>query len=114
MTYIEKAIQKVIEGGYNGVQITDDLWSGIMTDSAKENYRCMFIDPLFWQALGKSMGWTGKENCSECGYIWEESCWCDREYTHSVARWRHYWHRLIDHLAEGKSAESFFEEILKD
>lgn len=27
--------------------------------------------------------------------------------------WKNYWHRFIDHLAEGKDAESFFNELLK-
>jgi hypothetical protein len=27
--------------------------------------------------------------------------------------WLYHWHRLIDHLAEGKDAESFFADLLK-
>lgn len=61
----------------------------------------ILLDPLFWRALGKSLGWE------------------EIEHTHMVTKknvvtkmWLSYWHRFIDHLAEGKDAESFFEELL--
>lgn len=50
------------------------------------------LDPLFWQALDKACGWTANGN------------------KHA---WLAWWHLLIDHLAEGKDADSFFEELIK-
>lgn len=50
-----------------------------------------FLDPLFWQSLGKAMGWIYLSDTPE--------------------HWKKEWHRFIDHLAEGKDAESFFESL---
>lgn len=50
----------------------------------------VFFDPQFWQALGKSLGWK-----NEFG----------------PGTWLRFWHNFIDHLAEGKSIESFFEQF---
>ena len=54
----------------------------------------IFLDPLFWQSLGKAMGWRQ-----------DEDQWGDR------AEWVSQWHRFIDHLAEGGTAESLFEKL---
>ena len=56
-----------------------------------------FLEPLFWQSLGKAMGWgSGKE-------FYEDGL--------TQKTWVREWHRLIDHLAEGGAAESFFEGL---
>lgn len=47
----------------------------------------ILLDPLFWQALGQAQEWF-------------ENSWSDE------------WHNLIDHLAEGKDIDSFFNELL--
>jgi len=91
---IQEAIEKAIEGGWE-----------------KDGFVCQgeligveeiaLLDPLFWQALGKAMGWEtritfynsfigGKENNDP---------------------WRLEMHRFIDHLAEGKTIESYFETL---
>jgi len=44
-----------------------------------------------WQVVGRALGWE---------------CNCN---VHKTA-WEHQWHSFIDHLAEGKKPESFFEE----
>ena len=54
----------------------------------------IFLEPLFWQSLGKAMGWRQDED------QWGERAECVI-----------HWHRFIDHLAEGKDAESFFEGL---
>lgn len=56
------------------------------------------LDPLFWQALGRARGWE---------HIIETHLRADI----IVLEWRDYWHRFIDHLAEGKDAESFFAAL---
>ena len=56
-----------------------------------ENYRFFLssplLDPLAWQAVGKTRGWKYK---SYKEYEWQ---------------WQHEWHRFIDHLADGLSIE---------
>ncbi len=51
----------------------------------------VLLNPLFWQSLGKAMGWDKNK------YI--------------IGNWKAHWHRFIDHLIEGKEAESFFEPL---
>jgi hypothetical protein len=50
------------------------------------SYGRFLLDPSFWQALGKAKGWN-------------------------IGTVEINWHRLIDHLAEGKDAESFFAAL---
>lgn len=89
---MKEAIQKAIGGGYPEGKYTFSVSGG----HVKTDTNAIFLDPLFWQALGKAMGW--KE--------WE------RESEDMRHQWRINWHRFIDHLAEGKDAESFFNELL--
>lgn len=69
--------------------------------------RVEFLDPLFWQSLGKALGWKGT------GIF--KSCLClDKEFhTCELMNWHLEWHRFIDLLIEGKDAESYFKELLK-
>jgi hypothetical protein len=64
-----------------------------------------FLDPYFWQALGRALEWEkpcyvciacsqGAECTVCCGYYW-----------------MYQWHCFIQCLAEGKTAESFFETL---
>lgn len=81
---IQETINKAEEGGW------------------KQNYKhrgygiglSIFDDPLFWQCLGKSLGWN-----------------TTIRYFSYEMRWIYEWHCFIDHLAAGKSIESFFEEL---
>jgi len=60
----------------------------------------ILLDPLFWRALGKAMGWTD----------WIVEGGKRRADPNS---WKANWHRFIDHLAEGKDPKDFFKELLK-
>lgn len=58
---MENIIKKAIEGGYNGYPKPFCIECGnyeAPSENTKSNN--MFLDPLFWQALGKACGW--KEN----------------------------------------------------
>jgi hypothetical protein len=46
-----------------------------------------FHDPDFWKALAMARKWE------------------------DVNAWRFHWHRFVDHLADGKDAESFFAAL---
>jgi hypothetical protein len=87
---IEETIKKAVKGGYT-------LYAALEGDEGYQvcNHR-MFLAPSFWQSLGKALGW--------------------REATHIVKEdtqddWLYHWHRFIDHLAENKTVESFFESL---
>ncbi len=69
----------------------------------REKCNCL-IDPLFWQALGKSLGWKESKFYSydgihTTGESMSEAQWYSRSF------WNHIW--------EGKDADSFFNNLLK-
>ena len=75
----------------------------------------ILLDPLFWQALGKQQGWTEIDKIKEktikmAGGIPRNIDGINGNIGYHTL---HYWHSFIDHIAEGKSADSFFEGLLK-
>lgn len=119
---MEQAIQKAIEGGWKpkdfplteepseqiGIRIVHQGEFQCYNKEYPEegyNYEAGFeiilLDPLFWQALGKAMGW----------YSWVHGHVTDSMSYHPECGQCH-WHRFIDHLAEGKPTESFFADLL--
>lgn len=109
---MKEAIQKAIEGGWQGLEFMDEVeveeglkyplyarvW-GTSKEGEGHGTQVAFIllDPTFWQSLGKALGWglTVDENHSGPNEPIE------------------YWHNFIDHLAEGKDPDSFFQALLK-
>ena len=105
---IEQAIKKAIEGGWlknilknytyevfgtSCIEFFDkETGAKVMIIQIAE----MLLDPQFWQCLGKAMGW--------------EEVWRENNTPH-IKDWKVYWHELIDHLAEGKTIEKYFEEL---
>ena len=86
---MEQAIKKAIEGGWK------PTFNSLPHLHTNRDWQHITSDVLFWQALGKSLGW--KIDLYENGEF----------------EWVHFWHRFIDHLAEGKTPDTFFEELLK-
>lgn len=107
MTYIEQAIKKAIEGGYKAPCCNRDIK---LAEHLTENLNMVFLDPLFWQCLGKAMGWDGS---GECNCDMREGIHHDQCPANDFKNWLYHWHRFIDHLAEGKDAESFFKELFE-
>lgn len=66
-----------------------------------------FLDPLFWQALGKVEGW----DTSNMKQWWQK---CDiRDRITLLDRWENEMHSFIDHIAGAGDVDSFFKELLK-
>lgn len=63
----------------------------------------VLLDPAFWRAFIKSRGCI----CGTHGALHTDQCPCSKH----EKSWQYLWHRLIDHLAENKSVESFFETL---
>ena len=109
---IQEVIRLSIEGGYKkkGCRFEDIDKLGMFCSKENEVLwvpkETLFLDPLFWHCLGKSLGWKDIweiEYRKESGYIetWERPEW-------------HYWqYKFIDHLAENKDPGLFFEKLLK-
>jgi hypothetical protein len=68
------------------------------------------IDSEFWKALGKTAEW-GKR-CRACGFVCDKGVcgntpWCPD----LQEEWLYRQHRFIDHIASGKHADLYFEEL---
>lgn len=107
---MEKAIKLAIEGGYESFLakaiVKGDL-AGAYIDS-------ILLDPLFWQSLGKSLGW-GEKACIDhgfSGYFDEYHNDCGSCMGKVYKGWVYIWHKFILHLAYGKDADSFFKDLL--
>ena len=168
---IEQVIKKAIEGGYNfsgewhlkGVSENGKLAWGTAfggDDASAEDVQewelptdTIFLDPSFWQSLGKALGWKNQDyptirRCalSREGVEWLKNQWSLRNkttgrivgesrdkqnwwvqwdgdkakssyhksfiYLFPDGDWNDKWHRFIDHLADGKTAEDFFESLI--
>ena len=88
---MENAIKKAIEGGYK--------------DGHVHGFREVLLDPEFWSALGKQQSWGLGNKCPVC----EEGILLTKYMPH----WKMNLHRFIDHIAEGKDVDSFFNHLLK-
>jgi hypothetical protein len=51
------------------------------------------VDKEFWEALGRGLGWNESEQ-QPVAWLWK-------------------WHRFIDHLAAGRTADEFFAGLLE-
>ena len=101
MTATEQTIQDAIEGGWNVGEGFEVSGRGekvkVYTNNEDDDkyiidINQILLDPKFWQAVGKTRGWNGKEYFSN-KYLRE-------------------WHTFIDHLADGKTTEEALTELL--
>lgn len=115
---MEQAIKKAIEGGYNAwnspnvvvYEESDTHYSEnwVSIGSFDVHRMELLLDPLFWQALGKQQGWwerVGKFGINLDMMVTTED--------NSQYGWLHYWHRFIDHIAEGGDIDEFFNKLIK-
>lgn len=117
MRAIEQAIKDSVEKGKYFPNLKSKKWrvTGYSLQCERETGRwpfkwkrwehvmrteCIFLDPFFWQALGKARGWEDQK-VSNLSFIGKTT----------GKAWKNCWHRFIDHLAEKKDAESFFNEL---
>jgi hypothetical protein len=71
-----------------GTDIGGGKWT--ISNTTKVQLRALsehLQDPDFWKALSTARKWE------------------------DTNAWRFHWHRFIDHLADGKDAESFFASL---
>ena len=105
---IQETIKKAIEGGYiNPFQWMENLiflrYRGMGKNAEREVFlRYIFLDPDFWKCLGKAIGWEIMYRPYKSGST--------RNFD-AIQGWLYQWHRFIDHLAEGGTAEEFFKEL---
>ena len=95
--YFIQARDKAVKAGYDYAYIEPQ-------DSYSAYRDKVLLDKNFWVALGKSLEWGQ-------GVFFYNNFIDGKENNDG---WRIYWHRFIDTLAEGKTPEEFFKELLKD
>jgi hypothetical protein len=100
MTAIETAIRDAVEKGGYGEKPSPAISRNKET-IAWYVQSSVFLDPSFWSALGKARGWSYSDETCDHQPL---SIPCYHEY-------KNKWHEFIDHLAEGKDAESFFASL---
>lgn len=130
---MKEAIQKAIEGGYVNQALKfkseyaidfRDLRGGQLEIYNKmlEEYLTTkaFLDPLFWQCLGKGLKWGIVDGiCPKCcyngkkGWLISNPVTCPNCHT-CRGDWLYNWHRFIEHIANGGNVEEFFINLLKN
>lgn len=95
---MDLAIQKAIEGGWMITDREGEAQEWHERHPINENPERIWCDALFWQALCKVLGYD-EEPIKRQGIFRKD--------------WEHLWHSFIDHLAEGKDADSYFNALLK-
>lgn len=122
---IQETIEKAIDGGFSTVDGRAPTKEERPTIARLEikthgSIEAIFLNPLFWQSLGKAMGWPEDTTyCDHCGEadIADEYVTNDEEHSDCSnlltfpKYWRYQWHRFIDHLADGATPESFFKQL---
>lgn len=117
MTNTEELIKIAIENGWWKIEdITDKrievdenndgrIYRHFRThnesDMFSRNKSDVLLDPLFWSALGKGLGWKDYDR----SYNQADQLEVERVYLK-------HWHRFIDHLAEGGSIEDYAGKLL--
>lgn len=101
----EKAIRLAIEHGYkNAIG-----GAGIISSASFANCAEYLLDPKFWKSLGKGLGWIDATYTQGVGPVFAG------RPTATIHRrdWRKKMEGLMTHLADGKSADSYFKKLLK-
>jgi hypothetical protein len=94
MIYTDQAIKKALPEMKSMI-----LMKPTTSVSGEIPTEAILLTPTFWQSLGKAMGWYEEDVEHRRGFCVGQGCWLA------------IWHRFIDHLAEGKSAEDFFSQL---
>ncbi len=89
---------RLIQSGDKRLAEVIEEHEGRPLSSTTFSYDEFFLDPLFWQSLGKGMGWITKENNDTSAEI-------------GLEEWKLRWHCFIDALAKGETAEEFFRKL---
>jgi hypothetical protein len=116
---IQEAVTKATEGGYhiNGSDGIKTDYGGANSEysvwTRKDNASSFivpvaetFLDPHFWHALGRALGW--EQNVKTVHAVENGR---STLVTRAGQHWLYHWHRFIDHLAEGKTPEAFFKAL---
>jgi hypothetical protein len=116
---VQEALNTATEGGYHihGSDGMETYYEGAHSDfslwTRKDNESSFlvpveetFLDPRFWQALGRALGWHASCDLSISCVHGEEECHRGRG-----SYWMFQWHCFIQALADGHTPEAFFARL---
>lgn len=107
MIISKEAIEKAIEGGWDCKIVKQEPLEMRRKNSEHISHTQAALDPLFWQALGKSLGWE---------MIWNGQYMNTRHNPKElvmVEGWEYNAHRLYDLILTNGDTDAYWEEILK-
>lgn len=100
----KSAVEKAIEGGWLGntnrdLKVVIDRYNDVLTKRGrviyyKKSQERIALDPTFWQALGKALGWPEKSEVYRRG------------------KWLHQAVCFYDLILTGGDTEKFWAEVL--
>ena len=116
---IQEAINTAGAGGYHlhGSDGVATIYSGANSEysawTRTDNHSSFmvavhetFLDPAFWQALGRALGWEAAcELAISCVHGHEECRHCHGYY------WMYQWHCFIQQMAQGHPPDAFFASL---
>ena len=73
------------------------------SSSTTFSYDEFFLDPLFWQSLGKGLGWDESVEIERPDFPLTPAL--------KATQWKVHWHQFIDAVADGRTPEEFFREL---
>ena len=107
----EEAIQLAVDNGYKATSMS----SGAIKLNGEENFKPIpihlvlterdLLDPLFWQAFGKGMGW--RDNFTAADPEWKTLTVGQMENLRPIKKF----HNFVDHLWEGEDIASWFQNL---
>jgi hypothetical protein len=116
---IQEAVNTAVAGGYHihGSDGIATVYTGANSEysawTRTDNHSSFmvpvhetFLDPAFWQALGRALGW--EEACElalTCVHGHEECRQCHTYY------WMYQWHCFIQQIAHGHTPDAFFASL---
>jgi len=108
---MKEIFEKAVEGGWDKKRAhVSDSWTEVGMDSTHK----ALLDPLFWQGLSKSLEWENKQHPHCLLTLMTEYDSTNLDLVGKrIHVWQYHWHRFIDHLAQDKDPELFFEGLIK-
>ena len=112
MTATKKFIEDAVRGGwypknYKPERFVSQAIRAVQKSKFVERW---LLDPLAWQAVGKTRGWH-LPIAVEVHFRDHEDYRSDVDFDRSYPEWLWRQHRFIDHLADGKTIEEALQAI---
>ena len=116
---IQEAVDTAVEGEYHllGSDGVATVYTGANSEysawTRTDNHSSFmvpvqesFLDPAFWQALGRALGW--EEACELAIICVHGHAECHRCHGYY---WMYQWHCFIQHIANGHPPDAFFASL---